>query len=297
LKLIGLIVYRAICYVSSRDLSQLRLLRNYRSRQVSYVPTILQAIRISWATPNLFLPVIIGPENLEEELISAIGFNNPSLEVIKEAFDVFGPEARISCFLSIGAGRPIVPHSLSPDANTARVLQTFEQLATDCETVAKEMDRRIGRRGIYFRLSVDRGLDFTIHSVDPRRLGEIASYTMSYLLDNVVSKNLDDCVFKAQQNSRVSLEGLCNVLFLLYIYSSECRFVDQSRSTGFRSAHGLPPLSSFFVARESVMKQMVSALFDNQGQESTQRVMVISGLAGSGKTQISLKFAREFEDR
>jgi signal recognition particle GTPase len=45
------------------------------------------------------------------------------------------------------------------------------------------------------------------------------------------------------------------------------------------------------------MKQMASALLDNQGQESTQRVMIISGLAGSGKTQISLKFAREFEDR
>jgi Mrp family chromosome partitioning ATPase len=79
---------------------------------------------------------------------------------------------------------------------------------------------------------------------------------------------------------------------------SEYSFVDQSRSTGFTSAaHGLPPLSAFFVARESVIKQMVSALLDNQDQESTQRIMVISGMAGSGKTQVTLKFAREFEDR
>lgn len=83
----------------------------------------------------------------------------------------------------------------------------------------------------------------------------------------------------------------------LYICLSEYRFVDQSRSTGFNSAHGLPPLSAFFVARESVMKQMASVLLDNQDQESTQRIMVISGMGGSGKTQVTLKFAREFEDR
>jgi hypothetical protein len=202
--------------VSSRDLSQLRLFRNYRSRRVSYIPTILQAIHASWASPNLFLPVTIGPENLEEELISAIGFNNPSLEAIKEACDVFGPEARISCFLSLGAGRPIMPHSLSSASSTTSILKTFEQLATGCESVAKEMDRRIGRLGIYFRLSVDRGLDFSIHSVDPQRLGEITSYTMSYLLDNAVNKNLDDCVFKSQQHSRISLESLCKVFSTLY---------------------------------------------------------------------------------
>jgi hypothetical protein len=132
---------------------------------------------------------------------------------------------------------------------------------------------------------VDRGLDFTIHSVDARRLGEIASYTMSYLLDNAVNKTLDDCVFKSQQTSRIGLKSLCKVFFHP-IYLSESRFVDHSRSTGFNSAHGLPPLSAFFVARESVMKQMVSALLNNQDQESTQRIMVISGLSGCGKTQM-----------
>jgi RecA/RadA recombinase len=33
------------------------------------------------------------------------------------------------------------------------------------------------------------------------------------------------------------------------------------------------------------------------GGNATQRIMVISGLGGSGKTQLTLKFARDFQDR
>jgi KaiC/GvpD/RAD55 family RecA-like ATPase len=34
-----------------------------------------------------------------------------------------------------------------------------------------------------------------------------------------------------------------------------------------------------------------------EGDISTQRIMVISGLGGSGKTQLSLKFAHDFQER
>jgi adenylylsulfate kinase-like enzyme len=46
--------------------------------------------------------------------------------------------------------------------------------------------------------------------------------------------------------------------------------------------------------RRKPMDAIIKGLTD---QNATQRVMVISGLGGSGKTQLALKFARDFQDR
>lgn len=43
------------------------------------------------------------------------------------------------------------------------------------------------------------------------------------------------------------------------------------------------------------MEAIVKGLFE--GDDFSQRIMVLSGLGGSGKTQLALKFARDFEDR
>lgn len=42
------------------------------------------------------------------------------------------------------------------------------------------------------------------------------------------------------------------------------------------------------------MRVIANGLLDN---EDIQRIMVLSGLGGSGKTQLALKFAHDFEDR
>jgi Mrp family chromosome partitioning ATPase len=43
------------------------------------------------------------------------------------------------------------------------------------------------------------------------------------------------------------------------------------------------------------MDALVKGLIEGDG--SPQRIMVISGVGGCGKTQLALKFARDFQDR
>lgn len=43
------------------------------------------------------------------------------------------------------------------------------------------------------------------------------------------------------------------------------------------------------------MEAMERGLLEDEG--STQRIMLLSGLGGSGKTQLALKFARDHEAR
>jgi hypothetical protein len=54
----------------------------------------------------------------------------------------------------------------------------------------------------------------------------------------------------------------------------------------------LPPISPFFVTREEPMDQIVKTLV-GRNSEGRQRVMVLSGMGGSGKSQLSIKFAQE----
>jgi len=47
--------------------------------------------------------------------------------------------------------------------------------------------------------------------------------------------------------------------------------------------------------RKKPMDALVKGLFE--GDVTSQRIMVISGVGGCGKTQLALKFARDFQER
>jgi Mrp family chromosome partitioning ATPase len=47
--------------------------------------------------------------------------------------------------------------------------------------------------------------------------------------------------------------------------------------------------------RKKPMDALVKGLIERDG--TSQRIMVISGVGGSGKTQLALKFARDFQER
>lgn len=47
--------------------------------------------------------------------------------------------------------------------------------------------------------------------------------------------------------------------------------------------------------RQGPMDVLIKNLVENKSSE--QHVMVLAGMGGSGKTQLTLKFARDFEDR
>ena len=270
------------------NLGRSALFRNYKTRQVSYTPTVIEAIRVVWATPGVFPSIRVGPGLVQEELVSAAnGFNNPTLEVLKEVHQVFGPDATVSCILSLGAGRATV-HSVSSDGKGPS--RTLEQLAMDCERTADEIQRRIGKLEVYFRFSVDRGLDFDSPSSP---MGHITAHTGQYLLEDSVSSGLDNCIRACESSSRVSLEQLCE-------YSMTLRYLtygypDHARMKNATSLRGLPPLSAYFVMRQEPMNVLVKNLVENK--KSEQHIVVVAGMGGSGKTQLSLKFARDFEDR
>jgi hypothetical protein len=82
---------------------------------------------------------------------------------------------------------------------------------------------------------------------------------------------------------------LYTLIFLITEYT------DRPRALTLRKSHGLPPLSAYFVMRKKPMATLIKYLVERSN--SVQRIAVLSGLGGSGKTQLALRFAKDFEDR
>ena len=58
---------------------------------------------------------------------------------------------------------------------------------------------------------------------------------------------------------------------------------------------GLPLLSPYFVTRTDVMEEMNTAF--RRLDDTSMKVMVVIGMAGSGKTQVISKFMRTNQER
>ena len=177
------------------------MFRSYTSARSSYNPTILEAVRASWATPGLFSSIRLGANLMREEIVSAVnGFNNCTLEAIKEAKDIFGKERCVSCLLSLGSGQAEVRSTSSKDYTT--------KTAQDTETIARESQRRFGSLKIYFRFSVERGMDLEC-AIGEGTFGAIATHTSVYLEGEDNAKRLDSFVTISSSTDRVTLDDLC----------------------------------------------------------------------------------------
>jgi hypothetical protein len=154
------------------------------------------------------LPTVsIGPKGLEETVMSAgNGFGNPIREVIKEAYQELGAKTPISYILNIGSGfRGIM--ALDDGNNVVRAA------SMDCERVARDVTRNLARLRIYYRLSVDRGLEgWAPFRTD---FGAMKSHVDEYLGRDEPSGMIDNCIAASFRKGGVSLDKICESLALV----------------------------------------------------------------------------------
>lgn len=125
----------------------------------------------------------------EIEYIGAgLGASNPIRDMITEAHSLFDGKSVVSSLISLGPGHPGVI-SASPNGNVDRD-GLVREILSDCERTAQEMERRIGRVGVYFRFSVKQGME------DGRAedLSWISAQTKGYLKYPRTSEDIDAVV-------------------------------------------------------------------------------------------------------
>jgi hypothetical protein len=149
------------------------------------------------ATRPYFSPIKIGPCGRQQAFIGGPrGASNPTRELLNEASAIFGKKKLVAQIISVGCGRS---HLSSVEWNTdiEDSTRSVQEMAADCEIVAKELSIRLCDIDAYLRLDVERGMDnLVIHEWDD--LGPILTHTSAYIETAGISEIIEASLRRLQ---------------------------------------------------------------------------------------------------
>lgn len=183
---------RFVCTLARAIMTRFRL-RSYRpAREAEAVNgcRIWEAARATSAAPSFFKPIKIGKFGTSF-IDAAIGYNNPTPEVEKEAREIWGDDVEIHCLISIGTGKP----DLRPFGTRLKaVAATLVRIATETEMTADAFPRaHPGLTGRYFRFNVARGLE-EVGINEHERKDLISITTVNYLNELNTRTEVEKCL-------------------------------------------------------------------------------------------------------
>jgi predicted acylesterase/phospholipase RssA len=157
--------------------------------------SIWEALCATMAHPDLFKSVNIGEPPLMQSFVGGgLGCNNPIMHVLAEVKALY-PEQHVASIISIGAGHTrtirIPKPTLLQRVLSTNVIRAIQDIATDSERVAQEMEIRFhGMVNVYFRLSVDQGLQ-KVKQSEWERLGEVTAHANAYTRRLEINQKLE----------------------------------------------------------------------------------------------------------
>lgn len=180
--------------------------------------TVVDAALATCAFPSEFLPVSVGTGYEKLEYVSAgLRASNPIRQVITETYSYFGGDSRIGLLLSIGSGHPGTL-SLTEDDSSDALGQLMRGVLLDCEKQAQEVQQWMGKFDIYFRFSVEQGMQNTPTLAG--ELGWISAQTSGYLSQPDTIKRVDKCLEETRmEEGAITLKVLLSNCFLFAFYA------------------------------------------------------------------------------
>jgi hypothetical protein len=121
----------------------------------------------------------------------------------------------VACVLSLGSGEPGPVSGSNIHGN--EVPYEFPPLASSaCKTVHDDFWRLFGELQVYYRLSVDQGLQ-SFKDLRKEPFGKIRAHTMTYLSRPETERVLDRAVHYSEEGTRVTINNLRVYSFLYSI--------------------------------------------------------------------------------
>jgi len=286
-------------------------LRNYHVREAPSDITLAEAMLATCSTPPFFKPATIERPYVTYSYIGAdLRLCNPTIALLLEAHREFDRDLGVACLLSLGTGHPGVI-GFSPDINPKEWNEALSRIPLSAHHTQR-IDELLGQYPPYYRFSVIQGLQGASLGVW-KPSGEISSLTHSYLQKHHTTTKLDKCVEAIKgRKARITLAELresCCIRLLPTIAGSKWQPIDAFKplaycllfaifflvlTIGWKSYKSvidtypppLPALAGSFVVRQAPTEFMETAMFKNQENNTNQRMIVVTGVGGCGKTQL-----------
>ncbi|KAF4546132.1 putative kinesin, partial [Lasiodiplodia theobromae] len=279
-----------VCAMPARNMEHPRLFRTYRVRENASVNCeIWEAARATTAAPTFFKRVTIGElGQVKEEFIDGgVRCNNPADEVLEEARRVFGDDRMLNCLVSIGTGHPGVIGLSKPDVFQrllpTELINALKQIATDCEKKSKELSSRFQNiESLYFRFNVSHGLG-EVSLEEWKKMPEVQTHTSAYLANSGVSSSMNELISLLKNPRKEGGYALRSTRGILP--------KSRPRSTPRVPIRSRPETSPIFTGREQILARLEAFFNAQSGQRLQRKELLLYGMGGAGKTQISLKFA------
>ncbi|QRV95743.1 kinesin light chain [Ceratobasidium sp. AG-Ba] len=246
---------------------------------------IWQVLSATMAHPGMFKPVELESNHLRQSFVDGgLGCNNPTAHVLAEVKSIL-PGRHVSSVVCIGAGHPdtiqLADRSLFRRLQIPDVLALMKGIALDAQRVANEMDARFrSMRGVYFRFSVDQGVQ-NVQIGEWEKLSHVSANAQAYMRATRVSEAIDEAVVAIEERAPT-------------VETSRIDGEIQSNATAQPTNYKACPAPSLtFTGRQDVVEHIISCI----AKGDTQRcVFVLYGLGGAGKTQLALKAVDETRD-
>ncbi|KEP48405.1 putative kinesin light chain [Rhizoctonia solani 123E] len=262
------------------------LFRSYRAvANPSPDCAIWEALQATMAHPDLFKSIEIDSSLGQQSFVGGeLGCSNPIGHVLSEAKKLY-PDRHVACILSIGAGHARIIQVLDPKRlqkiTRTRDVEAAMQMATDSERLANEMAIRFNNiSGVYFRFNVDQ----EIQSMPPGssgRLDEVA-HARAYLRMSEVTEAMEQAVQSiSERRATIATEFI----------DGQIPRQAKKRHPELKRCPALTPVYTGCVAESNQVESCITSYGDNQ------RVCVICGLGGVGKTQLALNVIQRTRDK
>jgi hypothetical protein len=128
-------------------------------------------------------------------LINAMaGYPNPTRELLKEAQQVFGEDAKVATVISIGSGKKKASNLSAGDDHNALV-EAVKDAVINSEITHEELETRLNEAHLYFRFNVPHDFGSQVDS------SEMYSHTTTYLGEADTNKRLNEAIKSIQSRS------------------------------------------------------------------------------------------------
>ena len=257
-------------------------------------------------------PTYFSPAKIDDVIFADGGLvaNNPSQEALNEVISLNNATLNDICLVSIGSGltslttEQKLPRSISKESKTGFVkkwkilAEAIKVHVTQTESTHGAVKAQLDHSGgTYFRFNAH-GMG-EIHLDEWAELDFIASHTSHHLQGIEVQQMLDQCanvlLRRLENRKRGPAKSYSDSVKSMQPELDKTNIWTKA-SGAYKTPFSLRdvPIVNRFIDRPEEMAKLADALLPLQTCQ--RKVLVLSGLGGIGKTQLSVEFARRYHD-